>query len=495
MRTILILGILFSTLSSHSAVRYLRSTDGNDADAGTTWALAKATLPAALAVCAAGDTLYVSQVHQETTNGVLTITSPGTSASPVNILCGNDAAEPPTALATTAQIRTSGTSTINLNGFAYCYGVNFHCSTNSSSAAHFIIGSFGGSQVFWRFEVCTLFLKTTSSGAQFRLGTTASGMNGHDAEFQNCILGFSNVAQTIVPLGRFTWKNSALPIAGLVPTSLFKTVVGGLNDIYAENLDLSLLGSGKSIIDVSATTEANATFVNCKLGASVDYTTGLFPGLSTPNILFVNCDSIDSNYAYRRISYRGTNFSETVIVRTGGASDGVTPISYRMSTTVNNKFAFPLKSEPIQFWNTTVGSSVTVTIPVITDNVTLTDADAWIEVDYLGTSGFPLGVAISDRAADILATPVNQPTDGTSTWTTTGLGTPVKQELGVTFTPQEIGIIKATVHLARASTTMYYDPKILVSSSRQYLTVGGNVNEGVSSGGGSSVVILPVGRR
>jgi hypothetical protein len=117
----------------------------------------------------------------------------------------------------------------------------------------------------------------------------------------------------------------------------------------------------------------------------------------------------------------------------------------------------------IEKWNETTGSSITVTIETVTDNVTLTDAEAWIEVEYLGTSGFPLGIWTSDRIANAtLGTPANQ-TSSSETWTTTGLATPVKQKLAVSFTPQEKGLIRARVAVAKASTTMYYDPLLTVS--------------------------------
>ncbi len=45
---------------------YVRSTDGNDADSGATWALAKATLGGALAIATSADTIWVSQNHAET---------------------------------------------------------------------------------------------------------------------------------------------------------------------------------------------------------------------------------------------------------------------------------------------------------------------------------------------------------------------------------------------------------------------------------------------
>lgn len=104
---------------------YVRSTDGSDIDGGTTWALAKATLAGALAVATAGDTIFVSDNHAETQASAMTLSSQGTAASPVRILCVDDAAEPPTALATTATVTTTGSFAMAFHGFAYCYGITF----------------------------------------------------------------------------------------------------------------------------------------------------------------------------------------------------------------------------------------------------------------------------------------------------------------------------------------------------------------------------------
>src|SRR3990167_4942270 len=114
---------------------YVRSTDGSDASDGLTWANAKATLAGALAVAAAGERIWVSQVHAETQASAMTLTSAGTPASPIEILCGNDAAEPPTALATTATVTTTGASALAIEGSLYCYGITFACGTGSSAAS------------------------------------------------------------------------------------------------------------------------------------------------------------------------------------------------------------------------------------------------------------------------------------------------------------------------------------------------------------------------
>lgn len=182
-----------------------------------------------------------------------------------------------------------------------------------------------------------------------------------------------------------------------------------------------------------------------------------------------NCDSADTNYRLWIETYAGNIKSETTIVRTGGASDGTTTVSWKMASSANaNSTTIPLMSDEVVRWNDTVAAAVTATVEVVHDSqgagtgAAFTNEEVWLEVMYLGTSGVPLGSFVSNTKADVLATAADQPTS-TATWTTTGLTTPVKQKLSVTFTPQEKGYIHARVYLGKASKTLYVDPKITVA--------------------------------
>ena len=184
------------------------------------------------------------------------------------------------------------------------------------------------------------------------------------------------------------------------------------------------------------------------------------PGMSAE---MYNTDSGDTNYRIWLENWVGSTKTETTIVRSGGANDGTTTISWKMVSNSNAEYPLlALKSPEIVKWNDTVGSSITATIEIVTDNVTLTDAECWIEIQYLGNSGFPVSVFVNDAKADILATAANQGSSSV-TWTTTGLGTPVKQKLSVTFTAEEKGFLHAIVHLAKASTTVYVDPLLTIT--------------------------------
>jgi hypothetical protein len=228
-----------------------------------------------------------------------------------------------------------------------------------------------------------------------------------------------------------------------------------------DGFDMTNLGASCDLF-IGGAQAAQGTFRaivrNCRLPAS--WTGTLFSAALTgmARAEMHNCDSGDTNYRVWIEDYFGSLRDETTIIKTGGASDGTTGLSWKMVSNATTEFpSQPFCSHEIVKWNETTASAITVTIDIIHDSVTnIQNDEIWMEVEYLGTSGVPLGSFISDAAASIVATPADQ-TDSSSTWTTTGLTNPNTQQLNVTFTPQEKGFIHAKVCLALASKTVYVD--------------------------------------
>ena len=223
------------------------------------------------------------------------------------------------------------------------------------------------------------------------------------------------------------------------------------------------MASSGDLVNTSADS-SRYIFRNCRLPSSWTGSPNAASGSAGQDIQVLNCDDGDTNYRIWTTGYIGDVKSETTIVKDSGASDGTTQLSWNMTSGANAEWNHEsLVSPEIVKWNETTGSSVTVTVDFIHDSLTaLQDDEIWLEVQYLGTSGFPLSVFADDAAADYLATPANQ-TTSSSTWTTTGLTNPNEQQVNVSFTPQEKGFIHAKVHLAKASYTVYVDPELVVS--------------------------------
>jgi hypothetical protein len=256
------------------------------------------------------------------------------------------------------------------------------------------------------------------------------------------------------------WRNTASAVTGAtIPTELMSFTGSFTGSFYGEGIDLSALGSGKSLVRVSELVPNQAIFKDCKLGASVTVAANNTVGPGGVEVALIRCASGDTNYRTEKYTYAGTQTTETTIVRSGGASDGTTPISTKIVTTANAEWEFPFECLPITIWNETVGSAVTATIEGIwgTASVPL-NSDIWIDVEYLGTSGFPLALKATSGKASGLAAGTNIPA-GSGTWG----GSTTKFAMSVTITPQEKGPITIYVKAAKISSTFYVDPKPVIT--------------------------------
>lgn len=438
---------------------YVRSTDGLDTDTGATWALAKATLTGAAAIDAAGDNIYLSQSHAESTAAAVTFNFAGTSANPVKVVCVNDAAEPPTAVASTATVTTTGNSAITINGSCYVEGIKFVCSSGATGNVNINLSPVAGVQYY---KNVTFEFGTT--GGNSDLVTAPNNVKGHTI-FENVGVVFIQALQSLIVRQSFEWHGGSVTATSVNLTRVIDATDGGKGSrCLISGVDFSGIGAGSNLAQAESA-GSHVVFRNCKLPASwTGSLTSATP--SEGNVVEMhNCDSADTNYRLWVESYYGSIKSETTIVRTSGASDGTTAYSWRVASNANANY--PLGSlDTIELparWNSTVAAAVTVTVEILHDSLTnLTDADVWLEVQYLGTAGFPRSLYVSDAKANILAAAADQ-TASAAAWTTTGLTNPNKHKLAVTFTPQEVGFIQAKVHLAKPSYTVFVDPKMTVS--------------------------------
>lgn len=438
---------------------YLRSTTGSDGNSGlTSWANAKATLQAALTAAGAGGTVYVSQAHNETApSGLFVVTSPGTFLSPVRVMCVNDSAAPPTAPSTGAAVGGSNGWGMELNGVAYYQGMRFIADRSALNfGATVAVASAVGSQIV--LENCILEVQSAGASSGFVVGGVAAFSPHRYAEFRDVTLKFNAVGGRLTANCPMRWQGGSVDPAGASPTVLLgfggtSDGTGGTVDIVAVNL--SHLGSGKSLVDIGSSPWGRALFRDCSIGSGVSLTTGSRSHLAGPVAKMINCDSADTTTRMQLAPVGGNIYSDTAVTVPGGP-----PVSWRMVSNANVREAFlPLVTDWMSVWNEAVGSPVTLTVEIVHDSATaLTDAQVWLEVEYLGTAGSTRGTLLSDRRSSLVATAVNQPSD-TTTWSgTSGFANENKQKLEVTFTPARVGFVNARVYLAAASKTIYVNP-------------------------------------
>lgn len=421
---------------------------------GADWTNAYVNL-SSISAKAAGDRFFVAHDHAQTQASLLTIAAPGTEALPSRIYCVNRAGSvPPVAadLRTTATVSTTGANAIQLNGtVAECNGIIFNCGDAGSSATIQFGGTSGRT---WRLVNCSLRLTNTNTSSRI---TWCFGVGTNVCIAENTTVQFGAVGQSMSSGGRCIWRGGAI-IGSVFPTNLLNYVGGG-GQWFLEGVDLSLMGAGKNIcINTGSTPNMIVILKDCKLGAGVNFCTPPTGGFGQLEATMIRCDSGDTNYRTEKHNYAGSQFAETTIVLTGGASDGGQPISWRLVTTANSEYDLWFESLPITIWNESVGSPKTVTLQGIWATGALPkNDDIWIDVAYLGTSGFPLASRVSSKKialasnADVAA--------GSGTW---GGGT-TAFSLAATFTPQEKGPVTIYVCAAKVSSTFYVDPKPVIT--------------------------------
>jgi len=427
------------------------------ANNGSSWANAFTTLTAAFATEVAGDTLYVAHDHSESTAAAITLTSSGTIANPTKVVCVNRGGSVPPVSAdrlATAQVATTGAgaSHISFVGYAHYDGIIFNMGGGSG---HIIIPN-TGSLTWARFDNCSLRMTGTGAASRVQCGNALGGIN---IELNNTTVQFGNVGQGMLIQATLRWRNTPTAILGAtIPTILFLLSSGG-GLVECLGVDFSAMGSGKTIVGAGGTgTAVTFNFVDCKIDAAV--TKSAVPyAHGSGETDFIRSGASGVNYTISSYRISGTLVEETTIVRTGGASDGTTPIAWKIITTATCTYSMPFECPAIAIWNDVDGSAVTATVEGIWGGGAVpNDDDIWLDVEYLGDNSSPQGSFVNDGKADLLATAAGQ-TASSASWG----GSTTKFKLGVTFTPQQKGWIFARVKCAKASSTFYIDPLVTLT--------------------------------
>lgn len=452
--------------------RFLNSGDGSDSNTGADWSNEKLTLATGIAaIDAAGDRVLINFAHTETAASI-TYTFPGTNASPNQFLSvtptGGSGVSALTAGATFTA--NSGAGGMTWSGSGYLYGLTLTMSTSSSAALS--LGGGDGNHQTW--EACNINMTGGGGASTLSVGSAATG-GGSRIVFIGCTFQFGATGQRIqfasdVQIKGGSWSASGTLNPGAVFIPAGANANGRGQHLKVDGFDFSNLNAAVNLMGAGQG-GALAVFRGCKLPASWSgepiADASLIAG---QRVEMYNCDNADTNYKLWVKEYCGSIRDQTTIVRTGGASDGTTPLSWKLASSANVAYpAAVLVSPEIAIWNDTAGVSKTVTLEFVHDtnvaggqgagaSFAFRDDEVWLEVEYMGNGSFPLTSRITDAPASVIATPADQASSSV-TWTTTGLTTPVKQKASVTFTPAEKGWFICRLVLAKASKTLYVCPK------------------------------------
>jgi hypothetical protein len=394
--------------------------------------------------------IYISSDHAETQTASMTLSGgSGTAAAPNQYLSVSNSVAPPTAVTSGASVSTTTANGITLEGYGYYYGITFS-SGSGASAATFNVAVTGATSLFT--ENCTLQQGTSSSSSLFNFGNTA-GYSYH----VNPTIVFGSTGQSLdVNGGTHSFINATVAQTGSVPTTLIKNTAAETVNFVIRDSDLSAI-TGTLYNAGSENGAGQILLANCKLASGVTMVSGNYGNAFSAVFRVHNCDSGSKNYRFYEGAYLGTIQQETTIVdNTNPASNGNETISWNIATTADTAFGQPYAAPEIATWNAFTSSSHTATIQ-INSNISLTNAQIWMELEYLGSASYPTGSIITSRAA-----PLATPTAYSSSSDSWGGSETYQQYMQVTFSPALAGVIKARVFVADPSITVYVNPLILV---------------------------------
>jgi hypothetical protein len=448
---------------------YVRSTDGSNADGGTTWALAKATIAGADAVDAAGDRINVSQVHAETAGASVIIAYAGTILNPTKLVCGNDANAPPTAGVTTptASVTATGAFSISLGGVGlYCRGIIFNASSGATSQA-LIANATGGSR--HEYEYCNFINPGTGASGTVQFGPAGSTAPT-ETIVNKCGFKFGAAGHVIAPFSKLRINGGSLLAGGTSPTNLVGgTAINRGVDVIVTGFDLSNASAGINLVlggSVSGT--GLVLFRNCKLPSS--WSGALVSAAYSQmgqRAEMRDCWSTTLDYKYQMADGAGVGSDDSTVYENIGGAFQATPFSWKFVTNTNCKYpSHYLESTEFGTYIGVVpaGGTATITVEFMHDSLTALNNDQiWLEIFSKADASSPLATFNSTRLDDQY-TSAAAVTTSTATWTGSGgLTNPNKQKLSMSVSIARTGMLYARVCIAVTSKTLWLQPHISLS--------------------------------
>ncbi len=417
-------------------------TGGAASSPFATWANAATTLGGVVAPMVAGDTIFASNGSTMTTAG-MTVTVPGTTASPSRIISGTeDTTSGITAVATGAVIGSTN-ATFSLSGNFFADAITWRQDTASTALMAIAAGS---GNIQWHRD-CRFEVLNSTTTAAIQLGT-ATGSVSSLVTLERPIFKFSATGQRLNVNYNVRILGGSIDATGTAVTGLVSLASGTRGaKLLWDDLDATNMAAAGNLVTAVGSGAAFARFCRAKLPASwtgAPVTSGQLK--QGDRVELIDASGGSTLYRFWAMDHAGSVRDENTIKVTAQTR------SFKMVSSADCSIAQPLLSHEI-----TVdldGTSQTVSLDLCTDNVTLTDAEAWIEVDYIAGASDLLGTVATDRVATSIATAANQTTSST-TWTTTGLSTPIRQTVSVSVTAGAASRAIVRLALAKPSTTVY----------------------------------------
>lgn len=422
---------------------HLASSGSNTAPYDT-WAKAATTLATAVGALVAGDDLLISSAHAETAAGV-SLTLPGTVSAPCRVLSGvPDTVSGLASLAFGAAF-TSTTTGCSISGVGYLYGVAIESSTASAMAVN--VGATSGNVLV--LEECVIGRPGTASTSTWGIGPSGAG-TGANVTLINTKFKAGHASQRIKANGIITIKDGGLAEGSSALTGFFSLSADQRGArLTVEGFDASLAATTANLISAAGSGGSCALLRGVKLPA------GWSGGPGGGSLVGAEVDMVDyqigtTHYPAWSKRHNGDIQSDLAVILSGDHSrKWVTGAGCKAPAT-------ELRGMPV-YVPLSSGVARTIEMEVLTDNVALTTAEVWIEVDVFDTSGDWLYGVASGRPSQI-AVSTNLAASAAS-WASPGVTSPLAQKAAVSVpAPSQAGYAIARLVIGKPSVTVWAHP-------------------------------------
>ena len=437
--------------------------DGGDNSDGSTWAKAYTSIQAldSAVTIASGDTIYIGADSNCTdASAALTITGPA-DGLPVTIISSTVGSGTTVSYSagTGDQILATGASSdITFDGSFALVGIR------AKAGRHIILAADSN-----EYATTQNFKAVIGPSGQVQL-TMSNGSSSHNKNLTIDLTADGTTGRSTIPV--YFGSVGYCSIDGLTfVNSGYRT--GAIISAASLYCDVTITGfdfSGFTNATECEILAGGATFGRIVLTNGITKAS-VVPYNGTPiggaNYLFTNYRDADAPEALYAATAHGTLLSSASIYRTGGASVEGVAVGWLITTTALCSEVTPFTTPWIYGTVASTGSK-TFDLYLTSDLAAdLTDAECWLEVEYLKDADEAQWFLATDQRATITATAAAQTDDTTSTWNGTGPSFTYKQKLSVTATIGETGQYRARVAVGKASiasTSYFYtDPKVTVS--------------------------------
>jgi len=446
------------------ATIYVSSVDGNDADNGSTWDLANATIAGGLTDATdATNIIYVDSAHAETPGSAITWNTGNTGRKTAIISVNRTTGVWEVGAKASCQVSGGAFNIMNTSytQAMYLWGITMESTTGASSGSTLVIGNTSSSvNLYAEFVNCTLSNPGTGD-VYIGVGTFNSQKPMSNFIFRDCTFKLkdstSNAGIKMVA-GKVQFYNMTVAYNGAnKPSVLFNHSAPAIVEVA----DSDLTGFNANNY-ISAVGSSEMVLRNCKLHATPGIVGGTFTG--SGSVTVINCDSGDTKTVFEYRNLYGTITESTSIYADDGAKFDGAGISWEIVTTADCNDYTPFITPWLHRWSDDT-AQITVEFKVVHDSLTgLNDQNLWSNIEYVSDASFPKGTLVQNRnELPFEAGGVDWDLDST-VWTGTGGFTDENlQKISNTFTPAEKSLIRGRLFVGIASKTFYLDPLLRIA--------------------------------